>query len=41
LDGDVEVSVHTGKVGGISFAFNALKVYDKHKFALIKAAVSL
>jgi len=38
---NVEVPVHKGKTGDISFDFNALKAYDEHRFALIKASVSL
>ena len=41
FDGDVEDSIRTGKMGDIYFDFNALDAYDKYRFALIKAAVSL
>ncbi len=37
--GDIEDSINKGKRGDISFDFNALKGYDKHRFAFIKAAV--
>ena len=42
ISGDnVEVEISKGKMGDISFDFNALKAYDKHRFVLIKEAVSL
>jgi hypothetical protein len=39
--GNVEVPVHKGKTGDISFDFNAPKAYDNDRFALVEAAVLL
>ena len=39
--GNVEFPVHKGKMGDISFDFNAPKAYDNYMFALIKAGVLL